>query len=176
MRPSTTARRYAQAAFDVAQEHGEVDQWANDLRMVTEQLSDPTVSGFFKDPEVTEGQKIQTVEQAFSGVRPEVLNLLKILVTRHRTHLLPAILLEFERLQREASGIEEAYVTVARQIDESEKASIQNGLSQATGKTMEIHTNVDPRILGGLIVRINDQLIDGSVSGRLQRLRQSLAV
>jgi F-type H+-transporting ATPase subunit delta len=91
-------------------------------------------------------------------------------------HLLPAVAAEFERLAREARGVLEATVTVARPVTQSEQQEIQQRLHALTGKEVQIHMAVDPSILGGVVVRIGDQVIDASVEGRLDRLRQELAV
>jgi F-type H+-transporting ATPase subunit delta len=104
------------------------------------------------------------------------MNLLRILVSRQRMHLLPNIVREFEALELEARGIAEADVTVARSVGEAEQEVIARRLSEITGKQVHVQVHVDPGILGGIVVRIGDQLIDSSVAGRLQRLRQRLAV
>jgi F-type H+-transporting ATPase subunit delta len=91
-------------------------------------------------------------------------------------HLLPPILVEFEHLVREARGVLEADVTVARPLTEAERQEILQRLRTLTGKEVQIQVGVDPAILGGVVVRIGDQVIDASVAGRLDRLRQDLAV
>lgn len=176
MRPSSTARRYAQAAFDVAREDGDVQQWMADLRSARDTFQDQALGLYFKDPNVPTEEKQEALRKVFGNVRPHVMNLLQILATKQRIHLLPAILEEFEELEREARGILEADVTVARPIDQTERGRIAERLGQVTGKQVEVHVQVDPAILGGVVVRIGDQLIDGSVAGRLQRLRQEMVV
>lgn len=176
MRPSSTARRYAQAAFDVAREDGDVQQWMADLRSARDTFQDQALGLYFKDPNVPTEEKQEALRKVFGNVRPHVMNLLQILATKQRIHLLPAILEEFEELEREARGILEADVTVARPIDQRERGRIAERLGQVTGKQVEVHVQVDPAILGGVVVRIGDQLIDGSVAGRLQRLRQEMVV
>lgn len=176
MRPSSTAVRYAEAAFDVAQQDGDLGGWLSDLRAATYALQDPETSAFFKDPSVAMERKMEALERGFSTVRPHVLNLLRVLVSRHRLHLLPAILEEFQELERRARGILEADITVARELDENERARIGVQLDELTGRRVEVRTHVDPSILGGVVVRIGDRLIDASVAGRLQRLRQEMAV
>jgi F-type H+-transporting ATPase subunit delta len=176
VRPSTTARRYAEAAFDVAQADGNVDVWLQDLGAVEEALRRPVVSAFFEDPNVGRDERLQTLPMLFPNAPQHVLNLLRLLATRHRMHLVPSVVREFEALVHEARGVLEASVTVARPIDEAERTEIAQRLGQATGKTVEVQTHVDPSIIGGVVIRVGDQLIDASISGRLQRLRQQLAV
>ncbi len=176
MRPSSTARRYAEAAFEIAQEEGATEAWLNDLRTAERLAGDPQLSRYFRDPNIPRETKLQTADQVFAGLRPHVLNLLRLLVTRFRLHLLPNLVHEFETLQRDALGIVDADVTVARSISDAERDAIARRLAEVTGKQVHMATQVDPAILGGIVVRMGDRLIDASVAGRLQRLRQELAV
>ncbi|HEX6508819.1 MAG TPA: ATP synthase F1 subunit delta [Chloroflexota bacterium] len=177
MRPSTSARRYAEAAFDVAQADGDVDGWLADLRTARAAVSEREAASYFRDPNVSVEDKINTIRQILPGVRPHVLNLLLTLVVRHRVNLLPGIAQEFEALERQARGIVEADVTVARQVNKDETRQIEESLARATGgKQVNLQVHQDPSILGGIIVRVGDRLFDASVRGRLERLRQELVV
>ncbi|HEY8687152.1 MAG TPA: ATP synthase F1 subunit delta [Chloroflexota bacterium] len=177
MRPSTSARRYAEAAFDVARKDGDMEGWLQDLRIAAEAVTEPSADAFFKDPNSSTTQKIETLKQIVPSVRPHVLNLLLLLVTRHRLALMPGILQEFERLEHEAQGVTEADVTVARPMSDSEARDVGEHLGRATGgRKVNLRVHVDPSVLGGIVIRIGDQLIDASVRGRLERLRQEIAV
>jgi len=176
MRPSSTARRYAEAAFDVARQDNDIEEWLEQLRTAGRTLEDRTLALYFKDPSVPVEEKLQTVHKVFANDQPHVMNLFQVLTVKQRMHLLPAIVQEFEALEREERGVLEAYVTVARTIDEAERARMAEHLGRVTGKQIQVHVRVDPSILGGVVVRIGDGLIDGSVAGRLQRLRQEIAV
>ena len=176
MRPSTTARRYAEAAFDVAQRDGTTTEWLRQLTTVQDLLQRPAIRHYFDDPNVAREEKIETLPRFFPDVEPHVLNLLRILTSKHRMHLVPQVTTEFERLLRESRGVAEATVTVARPIGDDERRQIAQQLGRALNKQVEVRTQVDPDIIGGIVVRIGDQLIDGSVAGRLERLRQQLAV
>jgi F-type H+-transporting ATPase subunit delta len=144
--------------------------------MAADTVEQPDIAEFFRDPKVSREEKVETVGHTFQSMRPHVVNLVRILAARDRVHLLPSIVQEFVALDREARGILEARVTVARPIDSREQEEVRRRLEQVTGKTVEIHTDVDPSILGGIVVRMGDKLIDASVAGRLQRLRQEMAV
>jgi F-type H+-transporting ATPase subunit delta len=176
VRPSSTARRYAEAAFDVAQEDGAVARWLQDLRAANDVLQEPDMARYFRDPSVSTEDKLQALDRLTADLRPRVLNLLRLLVARRRLHLLPQIVRELESLDREARGILEATATVARDISGPEKDEIARRLSEITGKDVHVGTEVDPSILGGIVVRIGDYLIDASVEGRLERLRQEMAI
>lgn len=176
MRPSTTARRYAEAAFAVAENDGQVATWLEQLQGAADVLREQQASSYFKDPAVGLSNKLAKVGEVFSGYSPHVLNLLRLLVTNQRLALLPQIASEFSDLDRQKRGVLDAEVTVARPMSEGERAQIEERLRQTTGKQVELHAHVNPLILGGIVIRIGDKLIDASVAGRLQRLRQQLAV
>lgn len=176
MIPSSAGRRYAEAAFQVAQSDRAVERWLNDLRIAADGVAGNSATLFFKDPKVTREEKLATLQQLFPSVQPHVMNLLRMLAVRDRLHLMPAIYREFQSLERDARGIVTAEVTVARPFDDGERAEIGRRLAQATGKQVEVRLHVNPSILGGIVVRIGDQLIDASVAGRLERLRHEMAV
>ena len=177
MRPSTSARRYAEAAFEVAQNDGDIEGWLSDLRTVTEAVTEPSANAFFKDPNVSRAEKIQTLRQLIPSARPHAVNLAMLLVTRHRLGLMPGILQEFERLEHEAQGVTEADITVARPMSDDETREIGEQLGRATGgRRVNLRVHVDRSVLGGIVIRIGDQLFDASVRGRLERLRQEIAV
>ncbi|GAC1467171.1 MAG: F0F1 ATP synthase subunit delta [Chloroflexota bacterium] len=176
MRPNATAQRYAEAAYHVARQDGNEDQWVADMRAASEAMQNEGIAQYFRDPNNGQSEKQKTVEKVFDGVGPHMLNLIRILASRNRMHLLPLIAYNFEALHRQSQGIEEAHVTVARRLSDQEREQIQQALSRATGKRIELTSDVDENILGGIVVRIGDRLIDASVAGRLQRLRQDLTV
>ena len=154
----------------VERRHGEA------VHDAPEMLQRPLVRQYFDDPNISREEKVDTLPRPFPESEPHVLNLLRILTIKHRMLLVPAIADELERRMREARGITEASVTVARPIDDRERTEIAQRLGQVLGKEVEIHTHVDEAIIGGIVIRVGDQLIDASVAGRLERLRQELAV
>ena len=92
-----------------------------------------------------------------------------------RVELLPAVVREFRRLHARQEGVVEASVTSAVALDEAAQAALQERLSALTGQSVAMHLDVDPSLLGGVSVRIGDRLIDGSVRGRLERLRATFS-
>lgn len=176
MRPSTAGRRYAEAAFEVAREDGDTRRWLSDLEVAAEALSDPRVEPFFRDPDEPRERKLQALADMFPNFPPHVLNLLRTLASRDRLSLLRPIVREFRELDRRARGVLEAHVTVARPLSDQERADVARRLEEATGKRVDLEAEVNPAILGGIVVRIGDRLIDASVAGRLERLRHEMAV
>src|SRR5205085_12009909 len=106
--------------------------------------------------------------------QPIVANLLYILVTRQRLALLPRIFESYQQLYNREKGIMVADVTSAVPLDEAQQKRVVAELSKITGKTIELRVHQDPSILGGLITRIGDELIDASVATRLANLSQRL--
>jgi F-type H+-transporting ATPase subunit delta len=118
--------------------------------------------------------KQEFVERTLADFLPEVRNFVLLLTRRRRIRLLPRIYEEFGQLANEYRGIVVAEVTSAVPLDDADKAVIIRQLSELTGRRAILRTQVDPSILGGLIVRIGDKLIDGSLRTRLERLRETL--
>ncbi len=174
-RTTRVARRYAQAAFEVARERNQVDRWLNELERLVELLDRTAAGGFLSAPQVPFDAKREFVEQALAGFLPEVRNLVLLLTRRRRLRLLPRIYEGFGRLANDYRGVVVAEVTSAVPLEDADKAVIIRQLSELTGKRVSLRTQVDPSILGGIIVRIGDKLIDGSLRTRLERLRETLA-
>lgn len=174
-RTTRVARRYAQAAFEVARERNQVDGWLAELERLVELLDRTEAGAFLSAPQVPFDAKREFVEQTLAGFLPEVRNLVLLLVRRRRLRLLPRIYEEFGRLADDYRGVVVAEVTSAVPLDDADKAVIIRQLSELTGKRVSLRTRVDPSILGGIIVRIGDKLIDGSLRTRLERLRETLA-
>lgn len=175
--PSSTAgaRRYAQAVFELARDSHSLDEWSADLAAVAEVFRDPVVGAYFADPKRSITEKQSMTRRTFEGrVQPQVLNLLLLLVSRDRTQVIPTVAVRFADLVREHRGIVIAEVTTAVPVDEAEQSRIAALLGQLTGKQVELRTHVDPSIIGGIVARIDDRLIDGSVTTSLQQLRQSM--
>jgi ATP synthase F1 delta subunit len=107
---------------------------AAELQEANDAVQDREVAEYFKDPSSSMEQQLDTLTGLTDNVRPHALNLLRALVSRHRLHLLPAVVREFESLNRQARGIEEAYVTVARALTEEEIKGVGERLSTMTGK------------------------------------------
>jgi F-type H+-transporting ATPase subunit delta len=175
-RTGTIARRYAEAAFEIAQRDGNVEEWLHQLRAIGAATSDPAIVRRLEDPHVSlaERQAALTEAQGDEAI-PQVVNLVGLILRRRRLEALSDIAREFGRLYNQQEGIVEATATSALQLDEREVAALRARLEQITTGKVELELHVDPSLLGGVQVRIGDLLIDGSVRGRLERLRGRLA-
>lgn len=172
---TSTSRRYAEAAFEIALRDGTVETWLQQLESVAAALSDPTIVRRLEDPSVPLHDRQAALGAIFGGdVLPQLANLLGLVLRRRRLESVPAIAREFRRLYNRRTGIVEATATSAAELDEREVDALRGRLEQLTGARVELELRVDPELLGGLQLRIGDQLIDGSVRGRLERLRSRL--
>lgn len=168
------AKRYAEAAFQIARERGTEEAWLEGLRLLVALWSDPQALAFLEDVRIPLGAKLKLVERALEGVDPLVLNLARLLVQRGRVALAPQILEAFQELADEERGIVHALVTSAVPLSEDEQRAVAERLSQITGKQVVLEARVDEGIIGGLVVRIGDRLIDGSTRSKLQALKRQL--
>jgi len=174
-RPSTAARRYAESAFEIATRDKTIDRWRADLDGAATVLEDPVVARGLNDPTVAAELREQAITKGFgSKVSGPALNLLKLLVQRGLIEDLPRIAEEFRRLDNQRLGIAPARVVSAAPLEPAEVKALIARLEQMTGGQIELAQEVDPSLLGGLVVRVGDRLIDGSVRGRLERLRNQL--
>ena len=107
-------------------------------------------------------------------MQPDALGLAVLLTERGLVELMPRVATEFERLYDDFKNQAKATVTTAVQLDAGEQARLVTALQQVTGKTIQLTTRVDPAILGGVVARVGDTLIDGSVRRRLELLREQI--
>ena len=172
----STARRYAEAIYEIAQRDGNVETWLEQLQTVGEAVSDNAVVRGLEDPNVPIERRLTALDNALGpDTVPQMRNLLPLIVRRRRVEMLPHIAREFRRLYNAQVGIVEATAVTAAPLDDRELAALRSRLEQMTGGKVELATRVDASLLGGVQVRLGDQLIDGSVRGRLERLRNRLA-
>lgn len=175
MAGESVARRYARAIFELAIERGEsLDDWLSDLRVADSALAEPSVAAVLSAPRVPTAAKLDIVDAAFQSAREMPRNFLKVLVDNGRVELLGTIVRAFQTLVNEHNGIIEAAITTAVPISDQEAGRVETLLGGVTGKRVIVTRRVDPTILGGVVARMGDTLINGSVAGRLAALRDQL--
>lgn len=176
MREPTIARNYAEALLSLARKAGDLAGWGRllgDVARAVEQ--DVRLRRFLEAPQVGAADKKAVLERALADRAPRMfVRFLQKLVDNRRQNMIPAIATEYFNLVDEAEGRVHARVTVARPVDEAGESAIARELSRALGKTVVPHLTVDPEILGGVVVRVGDTVMDGSVRRRLQSLRGQL--
>lgn len=169
------AKRYAEAAYLLAKEEGKEEAWASGLAAMAALFGDERAKALFENTRVPFSQKLQLVERALAGADPLVLNMARLLLRRGRTSLGPQLAEAYQQLVDEARGIAHATATSAVPLSAEDRQAVERRLEQITGGGVILETEVDESILGGLIVRIGDRLIDGSTKSRLLALKRRLA-
>lgn len=152
----------------------QLDAWLEALDQASSVYENHAASLFLTSPVVPPDKKMAVLAELLPGVLPEVSRFLAILARRGRLDLVPEIAVVFRRLLNEHRGIAVARVTTAIPLNEQQQALIAARLGQRVGKSVAIEPRVDPSILGGVIAQIGDNVIDGSIRGRLERLRRAL--
>jgi len=174
-RRDTAARRYAEAAFEVALRDDTVETWRADLETAAEVASDPRVGHMLANPATSLETRLEMTEKILGkAVARPVLNLIGLMIRRGRIDELPKVAAEFRRLDNARQGITIATATSAAPLDKAEIKALTERMEKFTGGRVELEVQVDPSLLGGVVVRVGDRLIDGSVRGRLERLRNQL--
>jgi len=168
-------RRYAEAAFQLAERDGTVDAWGRDLASAADLSRDERVSRVVDNPAVPFAQRRAAVERLLgSAVSPGALNLALLLTQRGRFAILPGVSAEYDALVRRSRSIVAATVTTPKALSDAELAKIMSRVEELAGAEVELQTTTDPSLVGGLTIRIGDRFIDASVRGRLARLRGRL--
>lgn len=176
MRESTIARNYAEAFLSLAQKAKDPTGWGKMLADVANAVrGDVTLQRFLESPKVSADQKNEILGKALQDRAPRLLvRFLQTLVRNRRQMLIPAVSTEYWALLDEAEGRVHAEVTVAKPTDDAETRAIAAALKKTVGKDVVPHVRVDPAILGGVVVKIGDTVMDGSVRRRLSTLRRRL--
>jgi len=175
-RVMTTARRYAEAAFQIAQRDGTVEQWLAQLEGVGGLAGDAQLVRRLEDPAVPYDVRREALLGALDrDTLPQLRNLLELILQRRRVEMLGQIGREFRRLYNRQAGITEATAISATELSADEVRLLQERVERMAGGRVELHFQVDESLLGGVQLRLGDRLIDGSVRGRLERLRNELA-
>jgi len=169
-----SGKRYAQAIFELAVAQGQVDQWAEELRWVAQVLQDGDFSTFLKHAEVTASEKVKAIDAVLVDVHPLVRNLTHLLVLRGMVDLVNDVQADYSHLLDEHRGRQRVEVTAAVPLEDGELARLTRFVSDLIHKEVVLSTQVDESILGGVIIQIGDQLLDGSTRSRLEGLRHRL--
>jgi F-type H+-transporting ATPase subunit delta len=170
-----SARRYAQAVFQIALEHDSLDVWVDDLQTLADLLEDKEVAAFLDAPQVPEARKLETIQQLLGdsvGALPA--NLIRLLATRNMTLLIPAVLAQFTEMVDRHRGIEWADVTTAVSLDDAQEKEVSRLLSGIAGSEVSLRTYVEPELIGGVVARLNDRVIDGSVRSKLRNMHRQV--
>jgi F-type H+-transporting ATPase subunit delta len=175
-RSEPAARPYAEAVLNLAQQRGKAGAVLEELRAVMEVFrAEPRVWGVYTSPRVNREEKEAIVRKAFGGrVGEETLGLLLVLVRKGREPLFDNILGYFDRMWDVMANRVHVYVRSARPVDTAVAKALEAAVLEASGKTPVMHQETDASLLGGLVVRVNDIVVDGSLKARLRSLGSRL--
>lgn len=172
---SSAAKRYTQAIAELASEGNDFEGWQRELDMLDSLVSDSDVVAYLENPAVPDAQKLGAIDAVLTDLRPQARNLLHMLIERRRLNLVPEIAQLFREAAMASRGVVLVDVTTADALDDAGKELVRERLKSMVGKDVELRLHVDERIIGGIVARIGDQLIDGSVANQLRRLRAQLS-
>lgn len=173
------SKTYGEALYEAAMESGggKAVELMEEIRCVQEILrSNPRFDDLMSHPGVPKKDKLKVVSDVFKGkVSDELAGLLEVVVSKERYKDLPAIFEYFTARVKEQERIGTAYVTTAAELDEGRKKAVEAKLLETAGyRRMELHYNVDASLIGGMIIRINDRVVDSSIRTRLEDMKRQL--
>jgi F-type H+-transporting ATPase subunit delta len=172
---STLARPYAEAVFRMAQGEKDLAGWSSRVQSLALIVSDAQVARLIADPAVAADRVASLiVEVAGAGLGERGGNFVKVLAENNRLALLPEISTQFETLKANAEATLEATITSAQELTQAQIDDLVAGLKAKFNRAVNVQVALDPELIGGAVIAIGDQVIDGSVKGRLQRMSFAL--
>jgi len=176
MEDNRIARRYAAALFETAVTHDVVQSVEEDLSAIVGLLeNDARFREFFLAPITSREEKIAVAERVFSDrITALTMQLLRVMLGKRRETELPGVRTEYVELRREKEGVVHVVVTSAQELPEDQRTALVAKLGAVLGRKIEPEFNVDSRLMGGVRVQYENFVLDGSVRGSLDRLRERL--
>ena len=179
---NTIARPYAQAAFDVAREAGELGTWSESLTTAVELLADGTVADYLSNPALSDDRRLEFLTGLFESAGANLLsggnargtNFLKLLLEYGRVAVLPEIAEHFETLKAQIENTVDVTVTSATALSEAQQQQISQALEARLGRSIKLEAEVDQNLIGGAVIKAGDVVIDGSLRARLEGLSNAL--
>jgi F-type H+-transporting ATPase subunit delta len=171
------ARRYSQTIFRMALEQKDLNRWQSDLRKVATLMKDSALLSLITNPRLTGEEKSQNLKQRLGDVNPLAIKLVLMLAAKGKLAAMDDIAEEYQSLVDNYRGIEGtaiAEVTTAIPLDNDYQLKIAQRITDIVGKPVLLRPKVDPAIIGGIIIRVGDKLIDGSIRSKLAALRKDL--
>jgi len=177
MANSAYAISQAQEVFQSALAKKELNRWQSDLRRLASLVKDTTLLTLLENPKVHFDEKAKVLSERLGDINPEALKLVAQLVAKNRLAAIADIADEYQRLldnYRGIEGAEVAEVTTAIPLDDEDKLRLAQRITSLVGKPVVLKPKVDSSLIGGIIIKVGDKLIDGSVRSKLVALRKTL--
>ena len=170
------AQVYARALFEVAEEQDKLDTVKQQLDEFAGALHDNReMAVFFFSPYFTAQEKKDGLHKAVEGADPAVMNFLEVLLERHRMPVIFRIRTDFQALYDKSKKLMPVLVTSAVELDPETIESLGKRIGEQTGNEIELSSKVDPEILGGIVLRVGNFIMDASIRTRLEKLRREVA-
>jgi F-type H+-transporting ATPase subunit delta len=170
------AQVYARSLFEVAEEASKLDDVREQLGEIADALaSDRDLQVFFFSPYFSTQEKAEGLDKAVSGAEPIVVNFLKLLIEKHRMPALMRIRRAYNALWEEYNKLLPVQITSAVELDKKVVKHIGDQISEQTGRKVDLSATVEPDILGGIVVRVGNQVLDASIRRRLELLRKQIS-
>lgn len=167
---------YARSLFEVAHEQNKLDSVRDQLGAFADALdSSRELQTFFFSPYFSTAEKSDGLDRAVTDADPVVVNFLKLLIENHRTPAVFRVRREFDRLWQEENKLLPVQVTSAVELDQATVNQIGDRIAQQTGRKIDLSASVEPEILGGIVVRVGNSILDASIRNRLEQLRKQVA-
>jgi F-type H+-transporting ATPase subunit delta len=170
------AQVYARALFEVAREQGKLDLLRDQLAQFADALEkDRQLAIFFFSPYFSTAEKEQGLARVLDGADQSFVNFLRLLIEKHRMPVLFRIRAEYERLWDEENKVLPVEITSAIELDPATTESLGNRIGERAGRKVTLAARVDPEIIGGIVVRVGNSILDASIRNRLEQLRRHVA-
>ena len=175
MRRISSAKRYAQAVFELALERNEFESWQEGLKKIVDLTTDKKLMALLENPSLSFAAKKSLLQERLrETTNPLVVNLALLLVSKGLLRRSSDLLEKYNELLDAHRGIERAKVTTVLPLGDQEKDAISQRLGKIVERKVVVDAQVEPSIIGGFIARIGDMLIDGSVHQKLETLKRTL--
>lgn len=172
------ARRYAVALYDVAEEKNKVDEYIDDLKQIKTLISENSdLSQTISHPKISTSKKSEIFKQVFEGkIDKEILSFLLLLIEKDRINELEAVVLQMEKVHLEKKNEIVAVVKTVVPLNEKERTSLVDKLKARYNKTIILQEVIDESILGGVFVRVGDDVIDGTVKNKIDEMKKLMLI
>ncbi len=171
---STIARPYTKAAFETAHEQKALDKWSEMLALAAQATQDEQVSNLLSNPALRTDQKAELVLEICSGASEQVKNFISVLAENNRLLVLPEISSLFDRLKAEQQKSVDIEVTSAFKMTKEQQTKLAQALGKKLDREVNINSSIDKGLIGGLLIKTEDLVIDGSIRGKLAKLSEAL--
>ena len=172
---ATLARPYANAAFDIAKADGELGRWSSMLQLLAGAVAEPAVRELLDTPSLDDAAKALRLADLFKDqLNDRARRFLSVLADNKRLLLLPEIAGQFEERRAEEEQTLDVEVVTAYPLTDQQTEALTQGLTRRFGKAVEMTSRIDASLMGGAVIRAGDTVIDGSIVGKLNKLKEAL--